>query len=271
MEQEKTFSKQALTKIQSQARYVFDSHEFAALTGRAPGHSVEQALQRLARAGQIAMLRKNPTRWVIIPPEQQHYGAPPVLWWLDDLLRREDPNYYVGLLSAARYWGSAHYAVQVTQVMVSKARRPLTVGKLQVDFVSKKNIAGTPVAIVRNGPAPWRVSTREATLLDLLRHLPAVGALEAVGRITRDFLPELRKEALLSALRAMNQKLAAQRLGFILETLASPKLAKTVADWLGSELPNVQPLERDTKGTELHRKWRIRFTPQQLSLLKELR
>lgn len=250
---------------------MFDSYEFAALTGREPGHSVEQALQRLARAGQIAMLRKNPTRWVVIPPEQQHYGAPPVLWWLDDFLRREEPNYYVGLLSAARYWGSAHYAVQVTQVVVTKARRPLTVGKLRVDFVSKKNIVGTPVEIVRNGPDPWRVSTREATLLDLMRHLPAVGALEAVGRITRDFLPELRKEALLSALRAMNQKLAAQRLGFILEALGSPQLAKTVADWLGSNLQNVQPLERGTKGRELNRKWRIRFTPQQLSLLQELR
>lgn len=271
MKKGKFTSKQALTRIQSQARYVFDSREFAELTGRMPGHSVEQALQRLARAGQIAMLRKNPTRWVLIPPEQQHYGAPPILWWVDDLLRHEEPNYYVGLLSAARYWGSAHYAVQVTQVMVSKARRPLTVGKLQVDFVSKKSIAGTPVEIIRNGPAPWRVSTREATLLDLLRHLPAVGALEAVGRITRDFLPELRKEALLNALRAMDQKLAAQRLGFILEALGSPKLATAVANWLGSDLPNVQPLERDTKGPELNRQWRIRFTPQQLSLLKELR
>jgi hypothetical protein len=270
-QQRKTTSEQALKAIQSKVRYVFDSDEFAQLTHRPPGHSVEQALQRLVRSRQIAMLRKNPTRWVIIPPEQQHYGAPPILWWLDDLMKQEDPNYYVGLLSAARHFGSAHYALQVTQVIVSKPRRPISLGKLKVEFIAKKNISGTPVETVRTGTAPWRVSTREATLLDLFRHLSAVGGLETVGRITRDFLPNLSRQALRSALQAMNQLLAAQRLGFVFDALGSVKHAKTVTAWLESKSLTVQPLERGTPGQEMHARWRVRFSPRQLSLLKELR
>ncbi len=269
--QYKLNSEQALKRIQSESRYLFDSNEFAQLTARASAPSVEQALQRLARKHQIAMLRKNPTRWVIIPPEQQHYGAPPVLWWLDDLLRQEDPHYYVCLLSAARHWGSAHYALQVTQVMVSRARRSIVLGKLGVEFVSKKNIANTPVEVVRAGRAPWRVSTREATLLDLFRHSSAVGGLEAVGRVTRDFLPTLRKEALQTALQAMDQLLVAQRLGFVLEALGSHKYANIVSGWLASKPLTTQPLERDTEAHELHARWRLRFSPQQLSLLEDLK
>jgi hypothetical protein len=39
-----------------------------------------------------------------------------------------------------------------------------------------------------------RVSTREATVLDLVRHQNAIGGLDAVARITRDLLPQMRHE-----------------------------------------------------------------------------
>jgi len=70
------------------------------------------ALQRLSRGGHIVLAQKKPATWLIVPPEQAHYGAPPVDWWLDDLLREQEPHYYLALLSAARFWGSAHYAYQ---------------------------------------------------------------------------------------------------------------------------------------------------------------
>jgi hypothetical protein len=63
----------------------------------------------------------------IVPQEYHALGAPPVAWVLDSYLRHLDIylrhldiSYYVALLSAAEWHGSAHLAVQEMQVVVSE-------------------------------------------------------------------------------------------------------------------------------------------------------
>jgi len=271
-----TGGQEALRRIQAQARYVFAADEFAVLTGRAArSAAVKQALQRLSRRGLIISASKQPSRWLIVPPEHAHYGAPPVDWWLNDYLKPIEPHYYVALLSAAKYWGSSHYAKQSTQVMVSKPRLALAVGRLRVDFFSKRNIANTPIGVARANVAHWRVSTREATLLDLIRHQSAVGGLEAVARICKDLVPALELNALGMALDALGQVAAAQRLGFIFEQLDAAHAAQKVAQWLAQRRVTIQPLESnaDVEGMAVceNSRWHIAYLPSQETILKELR
>lgn len=266
----------ALRRIQSSARYVFTPEEFARLTGRpVKGVAVKMALQRLARSGLTVLAGKHPVRWLIVPPEQTHFGAPPVEWWLHDFLKDLEPHYYVGLLSAARHWGSAHFALQRTQVFVSQPRRATVVGRLRIDYFCKNGLARTPTQTIRGGVAPWRVSTREATLLDLVRHQSAVGGLEAVARICKDLAPELKAAALEAALEGLGQAPAAQRLGFLLEQLGVSRAAKPVARWLSRQRLAWQPLDRDA-GTESgavfqSAPWRLTYAQAQLQMVRELR
>lgn len=265
-----------LRHIQAGARYVFSTKEFAERTGRAAGSTAtKMALQRLARSGLITLAGKHPVRWLIIPPEQTHFGAPPVAWWLHDFLQETEPNYYVGLLSAARHWGSAHYALQTTQVLVSKPRPSTCVGRLRIDYFTKRGLQSTPTELVRGAVAPWRVSTREATLLDLIRHQGAIGGLEVVVRVCKDLGPELQATALQAALAALGQSAAAQRLGFVLEQLALAKAAAVVDRWLQRRRTTLQPLARghDTAGLAvLHAaRWKVQHTFAQVDLLQELR
>lgn len=274
IEQER--SAELLRNLQSQSRYLFREDEFARQTGREPGSPASQlALQRLSKAGRIVLAQKKPAHWLIIPPEQAHYGAPPVDWWLDDLMRDLEPAYYLALLSAARFWGSSHYAYQTTQVMVSRPRRPLAVGKLRVEFIVKKTLGDTPVAYERTRTARVRVSTREATVLDLIRHQNTVGGLEAVVRVTHDLLPKMTSAGVLDAVRALNQVPAVQRFGFVLDQLGGLRLAGTVARWLHQQRRNVQPLvtPRDD-GATMHMvdgKWAIEYTSKQDKVLREIR
>lgn len=266
----------ALRRIQSDARYVFAPEEFARLTGRpVKGAATKMALQRLARSGLTVLASKHPVRWLIVPPEQTHFGAPPVEWWLHDFLKELEPHYYVGLLSAARHWGSAHFAVQATQVFVSKPRQHTVVGRLRIDYFCKNNLVRTPTEIVRGQVAPWRVSTREATLLDLIRHQSAVGGFEAVARICKDLAPELRSTALEHAIENLGQAPAAQRLGFLLEHLGAPKAAKPIARWLLRQRLVWRPLDRDvdteSEATLRSAPWHLTYAPAQLELVQELR
>lgn len=269
-------SAELLRNLQSQARYLFREDEFARHTGREPGGPASQmALQRLSRAGRIVLAQKNAARWLSVPPEQAHYGAPPVDWWLDDLMRDQEPAYYLALLSAARFWGSSHYAYQATQVMVSRPRRPLAVGKLRVEFVVKKALGDTPVVHERTKMARMRISTREATVLDLIRHQNTVGGLEAVARIAHDLLPKMTSVGVRDAVRALNQVPAVQRFGFVLDQLGGGRLADTVASWLHQQRRSVQPLvtPRDDQATMhlVDGKWAIEYTSNQHELLKEMR
>lgn len=99
-----------------------------------------------------------------------------------------------------------------------------------------------PVQVVNAGVATLRVSTREATLLDLVRHQNQVGGIEAIARIARDFAPKMAARGLLEALDAMGQVPCAQRLGFILEQLGLERLAAAVTLWLEGKRKKLQPL-----------------------------
>lgn len=267
-------SESALRSLQSKGRYIFRAEEFARLTGREPNSvAVKSALARLSKSGKVASLVRRPPTWLIVPPEQEHYGAPPVAWWLDEFLRPTEPSYYVALLSAARHWGSAHYAQQVTQVMVSRQRRPLDVGRLRIVFSHKTAAARTPTVVVNNNVAPFRVSTREATLLDLIRHYKDVGGLEAIVRVTKDFAPEVTADGLVDALNALAKPAAGQRLGFLLSNLR-PRLAAPIAKWLRGRVTRRQALE-PTEFAERHStlysaEWQIEYTERQYELIKEL-
>lgn len=266
----------ALRQIQAKARYVFTPEEYAVLTGRAPGGAaLKMALQRLARQGRITLATKRPVNWLIVPAEHSHYGAPPVDWWLDSCLKQTEPNYYVALLSAARHWGSSHYAVQSTQVMVGKPRHALTVGRLRVDFFTKRDLADTPTVIVRDTVAPWRVSTREATLLDLVRHQTSVGGLEAIVRVANDLSVELNAASMTQALNALDQVPAAQRIGFVLDRIGAAKAAKAVARWLSARRPQTQPLEPQRSAhrstPRIDPSWNIAFDADQLAVIEELK
>lgn len=267
----------ALNGLQASARYFFEPDELARETGRQPASpALRLALHRLAKRGRIIPVTRRPPGYLIVPPEHASFGAPPVNWWINDCLQRIDPNYYVALLSAARHWGSSHYARQDTQVMLSKPRAPLTPGRLRVVFFAKAQIVGTPTTIVRSGTAPWRVSTRAATLLDLMRHQVVVGGLEAIARIARDLSSDIAAGELTIALNALGQIPTAQRLGFLLQHLECNRLAGEIFAWARgrSDLSVHQPLELGAPiadQTVRDRRWNIRFDPVSAARLAEFR
>ncbi|KWT95614.1 hypothetical protein APY03_2491 [Variovorax sp. WDL1] len=248
--------------------------ELAKLTGREPGgDAMKSALRRVAQQGLVTLATKRPSTWLIVPPEHSHFGAPPVEWWLDDYLKDVEPHYYLALLSAARHWGSAHYALQATQVMVSRPRRAQTIGRLRLDFTVKKSIDKTPVDYVTTPVARLRVSTREATLLDLVRHQSQVGGIESVARIAKDLAPSLKSDALLQTLDALDQVPAVQRLGFVLDTLKLGEQSHVLKSWLTGRHRASQPLEpaKVAPSGVLHDStWGVEHTLHQRNSISEL-
>ena len=77
--------------------------------------------------------------------------------------------YYVGLLSAAGLHGASHQQPQEFQVMTDRPIRHLRAGRGRIHFFVKKGIDRTAVMNMQTPTGAMRVSTPEATAVDLVR------------------------------------------------------------------------------------------------------
>lgn len=253
-------SEKALIDIQSTGRYGFSSEEFAARTGREPGgEAVRHALIRLRKKQRITQISRMPGYWLILPPEYLTRQAPPVAWWLHDFLSFKETHYYVGLLSAAQYHGSAHFAVMETQVVLPRIRKPLAVGTTRLRFFFKDNARDTPCDVINTEKTMLRVTTPAATLLDLLRHASQVGGIERIHVIAKDLCKKIDARSLLNALNAQAETAAAQRLGYLFDLLGKTTLAAVVDQWLANR--SVQVIRLDTSSLQTaasrHPRWNL--------------
>lgn len=213
-----------IDQLQSGGRYTFTREEAVAATGNTEV-AVAASLRRLRKAGRIVSPRRG--FHVIVPLEYRATGAPPAEWFIDDLMRHLGRPYYVGLLSAAALHGAAHHAPQVFQVVTDLPTRPLTVGRIRVAFVQGR-ASHSPTEAVNTPTGTVRVSTPEATALDLVRHANACGGLQNVAGVLRELAERIDGARLVDAARGV-ERTVAQRLGWLLDHLDAQDRAEPLA------------------------------------------
>lgn len=135
------------------------------------------ALHRLARQGLVA----HPAHgfYVIVPPEYRRLGCLPADQFIPALMEQLGLGYYVGLLSAAQYHGAAHHRPQEFQVVTGTKRRGIACGAARVVFVVRKRLADVPTQPFNTPRGTIRVSTVEATAVDLIGYPHHVGGFSA--------------------------------------------------------------------------------------------
>jgi len=224
------------------------------------GLSVIAAKRQLFRLGNIAV-RVSPRQpfFLIVGPEHRNMGAPPPNWWLQEYFDWLGRPYYLALQSAASSFGSNPQALQVTQVMTDRPRRPIKLGRIAVSFFVKRNIKQTPTQQLAGAATPLTISTPEATAFDLIRYSPNIGGIERAAETIAPLLPALRARELRRVLDSENAQTTAQRLGYIFEAGRAKKLAQTVHEWLPHKLPVVPlaPLKGERGKIPLMKRWQI--------------
>jgi hypothetical protein len=207
----------------------------------------ETGLSRIASRHQLLRLGERVRRvsprqpfFLIVPEEHRAMGAPPAAWWLDAYFRWLGRPYYLALASAAAAYGAMPQGIQVVQVITDRPRRALALGRIRVRFYVKRTAGGTPTTQLAGAHAPLRVSTPEATAIDLVRYAPTVGGIEAAIETLAPFAARLDRAALEQALEAEREPAVAQRLGFILDRLGHVRLADAVGRTLPARLARVR-------------------------------
>jgi predicted transcriptional regulator of viral defense system len=242
--------------LQASGRYTFLRSEAVRESGGRPG-SVRKALHRLAQSGRIAKVKDY--FFVIVPLEYQSAGAPPASWFVHQLMAAMEKPYYVALLSAAGLHGASHQQPQELQVMTSRSLRPVRAGRVRIRFFANKQIDRVPVVNMKTPTGTMRVSTPEATAVDLVRYPRASGQLGNVATVLSQLLPLLDGRRLAAAAAKAGDVPAAQRLGYLLDLAGARRIAAPLAKRIKDLQPKPVLLRPDgpAKDAEVTPRWQV--------------
>lgn len=241
---------------QSSGRYVL-TRELALRALGVSENALKKAVQRLVAKRRLAVPRRG--FFVIVPVEYRSAAAPPPSWFIDDLMKFSGQPYYVGLLSAAALHGAAHQQPQEFQVVTNAQLRPAVAGRGRIRFVRKAHVDRTPTIEVKTETGPMRVSTPEATALDLLLYLRVAGHLGNVATVLAELAEKMDPQRLAEVAKLEGELPAAQRLGHILDQVGAGEVAAPLAAWIAEQRPRFVRLrpERPARRAARDLRWRL--------------
>jgi len=244
---------------QSTGKYTFLREEAVAVLGLSAA-AMKKAAARLVAKQRIVAPRRG--FYVIVPLEYRQAGAPPPLWFVDEMMKFQGCPYYVGLLSAAAIHGAAHQQPQEFQVISPVQLRPLIVGRARIRFFTKKQTRRTPTQESKTETGTMRISTPEATALDLVRYMESAGHLNHVATVLSELVGKLDSGKLVVAAKQETEIAHVQRLGYLLDQVgASSSLMAPLAKWIAKKAPHAVALRADQSAVRqpTDRKWKVRL------------
>src|SRR3990167_8363071 len=156
--------------------------------------AVERNIYRLKRKGEIVAIAKG--YYLILTPEFRKLGCLPPNYFIDDLMRHWQQNYYVGLLSAALYFGAAHQQPQIFQVMVDGYRRPIHCGHVKIEFITKKTLLNVPLTQLKTRTGSMNIATAETCVMDLCLFIRRSGGISHVATVLDELVESINPVAL---------------------------------------------------------------------------
>lgn len=200
---------------------------------------------RLAKKKSIKQIKRD--FFMIIPAEYMRLGALPPLWIIDPLMKYLKQDYYVGLLTAAAQYAATEQQPMVFQVITNKTTRPIKLERITIEFHVFKHCEEASIKKQTVFTGYVNVSTKEQTMLDLVRFYTVAGYLSNVALVIKSLAEECDPSVFEQIVRHEKTTVVLQRLGYILELLKYPKLATIVAYTLEKRKMFYMPLRPDYK------------------------
>jgi predicted transcriptional regulator of viral defense system len=242
--------------LQGKGRYSFRREEAVKALG-VSDEALQTAARRLAAKKRLVSPRRG--FYVIVPIEYRSAGAPPPDWFIDELMKFQERPYYVGLLSAAALHGAAHQQPQEFQVVSDAPLRPTKAGRARLHFFTKRHFEPTPTIQMKTETGLMRVSTPEATALDLVRYASSAGHLANVATVLAELVEKIEPKKLVETAKLDVELSHVQRLGYLLDLVEAARLADPLAVWAASQRPRTVMLRpgREARGAKRDERWHL--------------
>ncbi len=248
-------AREYIANLAASGRYHFTSLEAQKGLG-VTAAAAKLALNRLAKQGLVA----SPARgyYVVVPPEYRSIGCLPADQFIPSLMARLNQLYYVGLLSAAQYYGAAHHRPQEFQIFLAKSRRPIRCGAVRVVFMLHRRLAAVPTQSFNTPRGTILVSSPEATAFDLVGYVQNAGGLNQVATVLSELAERIDPKKLAAAAQTVPIGWA-QRLGYLLDHLGFDAKTPALKEYVrtNAKRSSVLSLQATTKHSRRNKSWKL--------------
>lgn len=247
-----------IKQLQSYEEYAFSWDELLK-NSNAPESTIRKELARLADKNEILNLRHG--FYLIIPPRYQSLGKLPVQLYIDKLFKHLNKEYYVGLYSAATFYGAAHQQVQQDYVItVPPALRDINKGKTKLRFFKTQRSPEKNIIEKKSDAGLFKVSSPALTAVDLVHHQSKIGGINRILANLEELAQEITIEDLNNLLSWYSNKSTLQRLGYLMEELeVKESIPKYIYDKLKKEkfYPILLSPKKGQKAGSTGNRWKI--------------
>jgi predicted transcriptional regulator of viral defense system len=188
--------------------------------------------------------------FMIIPAEYQHLGSTPPHWVIDPLMQHLHQHYYIGLLTAASMHGASHQQPMSFQVITDNARRSIKLSRSVMEFHMFKGCTLASTEQISSPAGYARISSREQTMLDIVRFYQSCGFLSNVATVIKDLASSYNKTTFATVVRNEKNNSVLQRLGFICSYAGFQKLADVISGELSNRKTQFILLRPDVRSRE---------------------
>jgi predicted transcriptional regulator of viral defense system len=214
-------------------------------------------LRRLNRQGRIA----TPLRGfhVVVPPEYKSIGCLPPEQLIPALMDWLNEPYYVGLLSAAELHGAAHQRPQQFNVVVRKNRPDIRCRTVHIIFIARKNVTEMPVKEVNTPRGTVKISTPEATAIDIIAYPHYAGGLDNIATLLAELADVINPGSLAILIEKIGEIPVGQRLGYLLDRIGREDVTKPLAGLVRKKALHTAPLmpSLPVRGVQRDKKWNL--------------
>lgn len=202
-----------LNAILAEAKTLFSLDE-AQEKLRLPKNYVVKILSNLVKKKQILRISKG--LYAYFPPAEKQFGFN-VSRIMGQIMEHWHMPYYVGLLSAADYYGAAHQKPQLLQIIIPRQISFAKAKELGISFHVQKHFPKTGLTQIKTPQGYIWYSSPELLVLDLLNYEKASGGIDNVATVIREMMPFLKKQNLQDVALNYPVQAVVQKLGYLLE------------------------------------------------------
>lgn len=252
-----------LDKIQAIGRSSFTLQEIMK-EEHVSNNSAACGIHRLKKARKIVSPLKG--LYVVVPPEHQPNGCIPAAELMPIIAEHLRAEYYVGLLSAAAFYGAAHQKTFKFQVVTNKRiRHPLEFGQVKIEIITKQILINLPVRDFTVSTGYLKVAAPELVAIDLFKYTNKAGGINNIATVLSELVESIDADQLIKLAQDINEGYQLQRIGYMLEKLnvmnegKRDQIVSSLAQYLTNNMQAYVPLSPNMPRVGCNRceKWKI--------------
>lgn len=211
-----------IESVLSKGKIAFSSTQVQEAFPELSDVAIKRSLDRLSKKQKIVSIYRG--YYLIIPPQYASKGMLPPALFIDGFMKHLERPYYVGLLNAAAYHGSAHQQPQEFFVVTSSPALRATVRKgVKINYLSKKSVNEKLIESRKIESGYLKISNPALTAIDLVQFEKRSGGLNRVGTVLNELAEAIKPEMFSSVLLNEASTYSIQRLGYLLENPLNQK------------------------------------------------